>query len=614
MNGFSDLELLKRFAPVLRFTRGEQFFPARVEDYISECSLWVQHPQKQPQMLVPEGRLTLEELARQKTYGFNSVYYLQFIEPLNITELATYFFQRSLKKQDAGNIFRTGRGRLSRVGYTSRFIGALFSLSLLTRGRVKGDKSAAAAITYQQMRERNPEHIYYGRVIQQSGWVILQYWYFYVFNNWRSGYFGVNDHEADWEMVNIYLYETPDGDVQPEWVAYANHDFSGDDLRRHWDDPEVEKNGEHPFIYCGAGSHASFYSAGEYLSEFEVPFLSPFVRLVDRIKLLWKNLLRQTIGEEAGNKNNSGFNVFRVPFVDYARGDGLSIGEGQSAQWGEPVLLNPEPDWILNYRGLWGYYARDPVSGEDAPAGVRYNRNGSVRKVWYDPLGWAGLDKVPPPVQLRSLVLERKFEIESRLAIISQEVEKKQHQLYDLGVELNAIRGKSHMLAIFKEHEEEIQKLSSNLDELRLQLSEGETMLESLDRYEADLRTGRREPLRDHIQHSQVPEKEADLRLGWIAEIWSALSIGLMLMGFIILAIFGREKLLNGLVAILMLVIFIEAGFRRRLSQLISGLTIALAILSALVLLYEFFWFFVIIFVTIAGIYMIWENLSELWK
>ena len=614
MNGFSDQEILKRFAPVLRFTKGEQFFPAKVEDYISECSLWVQHPQKQPQILVPEGRLTLEELARQKTYGFNSVYYLQFIEPLNITELATYLIQRSLKKQDPENKFRTGRGRLSRVGYTSRFVGALFSLSLLTRGRVTGDKAAAAALTYQQVRKRSPEYVYYGRVIRQSGWVILQYWYFYMFNNWRSGYFGVNDHEADWEMVNIYLCETPDGDLRPEWVAYANHDFSGDDLRRHWDDPEVEKIGEHPFIYCGAGSHASFYSAGEYLSEFEVPFLSPLVHLVDWLKLLWKNLLRQTIGEEAREKPNSGFNVFRVPFVDYARGDGLGIGEGQTEKWAEPVLLTPEPDWILNYRGLWGYYAHDPVSGEDAPAGVRYNRNGSVRKVWYDPLGWAGLDKVPPPVQLRSLVLERKFEIEGKLDLVRQDVEKKQHQLYDLGLELNAIRGKSHMLAIFKEHEEKIRKLSAELDELRQQLSEGETMLESLDRYEDDLRRGRKEPLRDHIQHSQAPEKEADLRLGWIAEIWSALSIGLMLMGFIILAIFGREKLLNGLVAIVMLVLFIEAGFRRRLSQLISGLTIALAILSALVLLYEFFWFFVIIFVTIAGIYMIWENLSELWK
>jgi hypothetical protein len=30
---------------------------------------------------------------------------------------------------------------------------------------------------------------------------------FYPFNNWRSGFFGVNDHEADWEMISIYCSE-----------------------------------------------------------------------------------------------------------------------------------------------------------------------------------------------------------------------------------------------------------------------------------------------------------------------------------------------------------------------------------------------------------------------
>jgi hypothetical protein len=30
-----------------------------------------------------------------------------------------------------------------------------------------------------------------------TGYTVLQYWYFYAFNDWRSTYFGVNDHEAD---------------------------------------------------------------------------------------------------------------------------------------------------------------------------------------------------------------------------------------------------------------------------------------------------------------------------------------------------------------------------------------------------------------------------------
>ena len=40
---------------------------------------------------------------------------------------------------------------------------------------------------------------------------MLQYWYFYLFNDWRSSFHGVNDHEADWEMVTVYLVDDVDG-------------------------------------------------------------------------------------------------------------------------------------------------------------------------------------------------------------------------------------------------------------------------------------------------------------------------------------------------------------------------------------------------------------------
>ena len=68
--------------------------------------------------------------------------------------------------------------------------------------------------------QQNEQYRYYGRVLRRDGWIALQYWFFYAFNNWRSGFHGVNDHEADWESMLIFLYE--DGnEVIPEWVAYA---------------------------------------------------------------------------------------------------------------------------------------------------------------------------------------------------------------------------------------------------------------------------------------------------------------------------------------------------------------------------------------------------------
>ncbi len=116
----------------------------------------------------------------------------------------------------------------------------LFSLSFLLRGKVSAATAAAAELDYNDIFIEDRKYTYYGRVTRQNGWTILQYWFFFCFNSWRSGFHGVNDHESDWEMVTIYLYEQ-DGQLIPEWAAYASHDFKGDDLRRRWDDHEELK-------------------------------------------------------------------------------------------------------------------------------------------------------------------------------------------------------------------------------------------------------------------------------------------------------------------------------------------------------------------------------------
>jgi len=59
-----NLRILKRFEPILRFTKGERFFPVDVDWYISQCSLWVKPPGKPAQELVPQGELTLELLTK----------------------------------------------------------------------------------------------------------------------------------------------------------------------------------------------------------------------------------------------------------------------------------------------------------------------------------------------------------------------------------------------------------------------------------------------------------------------------------------------------------------------------------------------------------------------
>jgi hypothetical protein len=89
-------------------------------------------------------------------------------------------------------------------------------------------------------------------------------------------------------------------------------------------------------------------------------------------------------------------------------------------------------------------------------------------------------------------------------------------------------------------------------------------------------------------------------------------SIALTMVGFVLLALFAREYLVFGLVGLLSLLVFIESGFRRRLVELTTSVTVGLATVSALVLLYEFFWEAVVAAVLLAAGYMLWENLREL--
>ena len=60
------------------------------------------------------------------------------------------------------NTFRAGMGRLARARLLPRLVDALFSLSLLMRGKVSPATAAAAELTYEKMREEDEKYTYYG--------------------------------------------------------------------------------------------------------------------------------------------------------------------------------------------------------------------------------------------------------------------------------------------------------------------------------------------------------------------------------------------------------------------------------------------------------------------
>ncbi|MFI5958032.1 hypothetical protein [Cryptosporangium sp. NPDC051539] len=398
-----DLRLLRAHEPVLRFTRGEYFFPISVEHYVARAGLWRNEPGSEPSQEIAAGGLSIDKLA--EVAGAEQGLRLSLS---GIADLSPRLADAHIPLRDRPpHLARASR--LASVGLAARMIDTVNRASLLFRGSVPGG-SAARSFLLQRDHLRADRPTYYGRVLRDDPWIVCQYWFFYSFNNWRSAFGGVNEHEADWEQVTIYLDGTLEH-PEPRWVVYAAHDETGDDLRRRWDDPDLTVLGDrHPVVFVGAGSHSGAYLPGDYLITVRPPKLGGVVaalRWGAQLVAPWSAKDRHTVG---------------IPYVDYARGDGRTIGPGEPEGW-NPVLIDEETRWVRDFRGLWGRDTRDRLGGERGPAGPRYDRDGSVRQSWGDPVDWAGLAKVAPNrAASRALVEIRARRNADRLAELDQEI------------------------------------------------------------------------------------------------------------------------------------------------------------------------------------------------
>jgi hypothetical protein len=158
-----------------------------------------------------------------------------------------------------------------------------------------------------------------------------------------------------------------------------------------------------------------------------------------------------------------------------------------------------------------------------------------------------------------------------------------------------------------------IDELSLEVKNLRGQIASDKALLQSLERYEQALHNNEPLPLREHIRHATKPASQTELNRNRLAEIWAAASIGFMLIGFVALVLFAQQFLINALITIAFIVLLIESWFRKNFSRFVSNVTVGLALVSALILFYQFFWTSIIAIVLVAGVYILWENLRELW-
>ncbi|MFQ5921666.1 MAG: hypothetical protein ACE5M4_02385 [Anaerolineales bacterium] len=594
----SDLELIRRYEPIARFTEGEMFFPMAVDEYVKSCSLWITDSTGIEQLIVPEGELDLGLLASYGRVPHGHTVHLRFVaEPMAGIRYRVWLARKKVK-------FRAS-GRMARVPLLSRLVDSLLNLSLAVRGKVPGGTAAAADLRYRRVRRLDPRRAYYGRVVRQAGWVVLHYLFFYPMNNWRSGFSGVNDHEADWEQMFVYLYESESGVLEPRWVAYASHEFTGDDLRRRWDDPMIVKEGSHPVVFVGAGSHSGYFEQGEYLMGAAPQFLTPLRDALSSARRYWVRGLGMVEAPVADQ-----FSVLQVPFVDYARGDGLSIGPGQQEEW-SPVMIEGEEPWAHGYRGLWGLDTQDPIEGERAPAGPKYNRDGSIRLSWLRPLAWAGLDKQYPPSDVPKQIQQRVSAITHEIQDLNHLSQKRRAELRTLALEVRALEADGKFGALYDKKMRKLVSREGDLQQLQVQKSGLAEVKDALETYLKRVEGGERRPPEAHLRRSHHPEPSVGKR-SRIIETWAAVSAALILLGILALLLVRPPNWPILALGFAFGIGAIEAVTRRWFIRYLMQLTLVLAIISALVLLVEFWQAALMLAIGGLALFILRENLREL--
>jgi hypothetical protein len=299
-----------------------------------------------------------------------------------------------------------------------------------------------------------------------------------------------------------------------------------------------------------------------------------------------------------------------VPFIDYARGDGLSIGPGQKESW-HPVVISDEVGWVHNYRGLWGLDTHDPIGGERAPAGPKYNRDGSVRQSWYDPIGWAGLDKVFPLDKLSHAIHERLDSLRAECLELDAEIDKEREHYRKRALDVEALKAAEHSSALLVAKERELLHCKGSLHELVARRAELEETQQALRSYARRVDRSDLGSPTAHLRHTHHPEPPLPPR-SRVVEVWGALSGAVVLLGIALLLIFRPANWLIWLIGSGVVLGGVEALTQGRLVKYLLNITVILAVIAAIILLVEFW-----ILVLVAGlvgvvIFVIRGNLREL--
>jgi hypothetical protein len=96
-----------------------------------------------------------------------------------------------------------------------------------------------------------------------------------------------------------------------------------------------------------------------------------------------------------------------------------------------------------------------------------------------------------------------------------------------------------------------------------------------------------------------------------LAEFWAAISTGVLLLGAVALAVVG-DRLIGGLVVLVITAALVDSILRGTIARLLLNVTIAAAVITVGVLVYEFFWQLTLVAIATIGVLILLDNIREL--
>jgi len=224
---------------------------------------------------------------------------------------------------------------------------------------------------------------------------------------------------------------------------------------------------------------------------------------------------------------------------------------------------------VRDFRGLWGHDTRDKLGGERGPAGPRYERDGTVRASWGDPVGWAGLAKVAPnPQEEQVLIARRIADLDRELEQLGADVANARDSMAVRAAGLLPASATVRGLEV-----EEAQRTAARLAAVRL-ADERERLLGT-----------RRDgvPIADphaHLSHRRMPIGAQERSRSRFLAGWAVVSTPLVL--WLISVLFRRDILPRWQLAMgaLVLVLSVEAFARGYLVAFLGRLLMLLVVVS----------------------------------